>query len=169
MPICQDNYQGALLAGWSDETARRAGVAFSSGEALRAVAALPIPDAVRALVLRDADNRGDDRLVAAFNRAAEVCQLLALAAKNHPDTLSEEARNPLTYIAAAADGTLRLMPMAAVRSAILRHLAEHDEHIDTSRPAPRVDDEEVAREVYEKRAAHSGEKPGAARRKGGAK
>ena len=65
--------------------------------------------------------------------------------------------------------SVRLMPMAAVRSAILRHLAEQDEHIDTSRPAPRVDDEEVAREVYAKRAVHNGERAGAARRKGGAK
>jgi hypothetical protein len=121
----------ALQAGWSERGARWMAVRVQEPTAAAQVvaAAVKVPDAVRAMILKDKRHTSDAALIAAFKEAAEIAEMLNHCAHTAPLAL----RNIGNYVHRSSEGE-HLMTAAEARKKLATALAEMDVHIDTTRP-----------------------------------
>jgi hypothetical protein len=126
----------ALQAGWSEPGARWMALRVTEPTAAAQIvtAAAAVPEAVRAVILRDMRHTSDAALVAAFREADEINKVLNLCAQGAPMALRQIGN----YVHRDADGE-HLMSAAEAREKLTNALAEMDVHIDTTRPVSAVE------------------------------
>lgn len=126
-PTPEKIHNCAVIANWSESTAKRFTLAVGDFAIAKAAATSGLSDASAAAILQATWRKGDVAVARAFRDAADFRRVLACL--NVPDD------DPERYIGARADGTRYVLTAREACERFQNARADSQEHIDTSRPS----------------------------------